>query len=93
MGWMASVQSIAQLDGFELAADAWDKHVLPARVTGYDATMLDLLCYSGEAAWTRLTPPPSVDPSAALPPRPIRIDTGRVTAPRAPAFVARARAR
>jgi ATP-dependent Lhr-like helicase len=64
--------AIVQLDGFELAADAWDKHVLPARVTGYDGTMLDLLCFSGEAAWTRLTPPPSVDPSAALPPRPIR---------------------
>ena len=27
---------IAQLDGFELAADAWDTHVLPARVSGYD---------------------------------------------------------
>ena len=39
---------------------------------GYDPSMLDLLCYSGEAAWARLTKPPAVNPSALLPPRPIR---------------------
>jgi ATP-dependent Lhr-like helicase len=63
---------VAQLDGYELAADAWDKHVLPARVSGYDSSMLDLLCYGGEAAWARLTNPPAVPESALLPPRPIR---------------------
>jgi ATP-dependent Lhr-like helicase len=63
---------INQLDGFELAADAWDRHVLPARVADYDPSMLDLLCYSGEAAWARLTEPPAVPPTALLPPRPIR---------------------
>jgi ATP-dependent Lhr-like helicase len=63
---------IAQLDGFELAADAWDKHVLPARVAGYDTATLDLLCYSGEAAWARLTQPPAPSPSALLPTRPVR---------------------
>jgi ATP-dependent Lhr-like helicase len=63
---------VAQLDGFELAADAWDKHVLPARVAGYDSSMLDLLCYSGETAWARLSSPPPVPESAVLPPRPIR---------------------
>ena len=63
---------IAQLDGFELAADAWDRHVLPARVADYDPAMLDLLCYSGETAWARLTAPPQVPESALLPPRPVR---------------------
>jgi len=63
---------IAQLDGFELAADAWDKHVLPARVGGYDASLLDLLCYGGEAAWARLSTPPPVADRALLPPRPSR---------------------
>ncbi len=63
---------IAQLDGFELAADAWDTHVLPARVQGYDSSMLDLLCYGGEAAWARLTPPPVAAPSALLPSRTVR---------------------
>ena len=63
---------INQLDGFELAADAWDSHVLPSRVQGYDRSMLDLLCYGGETAWARLTPPPVAAPSALLPPRPVR---------------------
>ena len=63
---------VAQLDGFELAADAWDKHVLPARVSGYDPSTLDLLCYSGEAAWARLTQPPAPSPPALLPSRPVR---------------------
>jgi ATP-dependent Lhr-like helicase len=77
---------IRQLDGFQLAADAWDRHVLAARVADYDPSMLDLLCYSGEAAWARLTPPhhagkrvagtptepPPVPESALLPPRPVR---------------------
>jgi ATP-dependent Lhr-like helicase len=64
--------AIAQLDGFELAADAWDKHVLAARVSDYHPSMLDLLCYGGEAAWARLTEPPAVAATAVLPPRPIR---------------------
>ena len=63
---------VAQLDGFELAADAWDRHVLPARVSGYDSSLLDLLCYGGEAAWARLSAPPSLPESTLLPPRPIR---------------------
>ena len=65
-------QVIAQLDGFELGADAWDKNVLPLRVCAYDSSMLDLLCYSGESAWARLSEPPAVAESALLPPRPIR---------------------
>ena len=31
------------LDGFELAADAWERVVLPARVDGYEPSMLDML--------------------------------------------------
>ncbi|MDB5809079.1 MAG: putative ATP-dependent helicase [Betaproteobacteria bacterium] len=47
---------IAQLDGYEVAADAWEKHVLPARVREYDASLIDTLCLSGRVAWGRLTP-------------------------------------
>ena len=47
---------IAQLDGYEVAADAWEKHVLPARVRDYDTGHLDTLCLSGRVAWGRLTP-------------------------------------
>ena len=45
------------LDGFELAAGAWERTVLPARVDGYEPSMLDMLCLSGEIAWMRLSAP------------------------------------
>jgi len=48
---------VERLDGFELAADAWERFVLPARVDGYEPTLLDLLCLTGEVAWARLSPP------------------------------------
>jgi len=47
---------IEQLEGFELAASAWEHHVLPARVADYGAEQLDRLCYSGRVMWGRLTP-------------------------------------
>ena len=43
------------LDGYELAAGAWESEVLPARLTDYDPLWLDGLCLSGEVAWGRLT--------------------------------------
>jgi ATP-dependent Lhr-like helicase len=45
------------LDGVELPAGAWESHVLPSRVEGYDPSLLDMLCLSGEVAWGRLSPP------------------------------------
>jgi ATP-dependent Lhr-like helicase len=52
---------IEQLQGLELAAGEWERHVLPARVTGYDPRWLDELCLAGEVAWGRLTPRPDRD--------------------------------
>jgi ATP-dependent Lhr-like helicase len=46
---------VEALDGFELAADAWERTVLPARVDGYDPSMLDTLCLTGEVGWARLS--------------------------------------
>jgi ATP-dependent Lhr-like helicase len=46
---------LARLDGFELAASAWERSVLPARLDRYEPAMLDALCLSGEAAWARLS--------------------------------------
>jgi len=43
------------LDGFELAADAWERAVLPARIDGYEPSMLDMLCLTGEVGWARLS--------------------------------------
>ena len=47
---------IAALDGYELAAGAWERAVLPARLDRYDPSMLDMLCLAGEAGWGRLSP-------------------------------------
>ena len=47
---------IEQLQGIEVAAGEWERHVLPARVSAYDPRWLDELCLSGEVAWARLTP-------------------------------------
>ena len=47
---------VEQLEGFELAAAAWEQDVLPARVADYDAEQLDRLCLSGRVVWGRLTP-------------------------------------
>ncbi|HUJ29196.1 MAG TPA: DEAD/DEAH box helicase [Myxococcales bacterium] len=45
---------LAQLQGFQAAAAAWESELLPARVARYDKALLDQLCYSGEIAWGRL---------------------------------------
>jgi ATP-dependent Lhr-like helicase len=47
---------VEQLEGFELAAAAWEHDVLPARVVDYGAEQLDRLCLSGRVVWGRLTP-------------------------------------
>ncbi len=46
---------IEQLQGFELAAGAWESAVLAARVDGYRREWLDELCLSGLLAWGRLS--------------------------------------
>jgi ATP-dependent Lhr-like helicase len=45
---------LAQLQGFQVAASAWESDILPARVQRYDRALLDQLCFSGEIAWGRL---------------------------------------
>jgi ATP-dependent Lhr-like helicase len=46
---------VEQLQGFELAAGAWEESVLPARVEGYQRRWLEDLCLSGEVSWGRLS--------------------------------------
>ena len=55
-GRIGLAKVIDQLQGFELAAGAWEREVLPARVAAYDPAWLDALCLSGEVAWGRLAP-------------------------------------
>src|SRR6185436_16569905 len=51
---------IAQLEGYEIPAAAWEGDVLPARLNEYDPHWLDSLCLAGRALWARLTPAKSV---------------------------------
>jgi ATP-dependent Lhr-like helicase len=47
---------LRQLDGYELAAGAWEPDVLAARCEEYDPLLLDTLCLTGQVAWGRLSP-------------------------------------
>ncbi len=55
-GLLAIVES---LDGFELAAAAWERSVLPARMDRYDPALLDMLCLAGNVGWARLSGGPN----------------------------------
>jgi ATP-dependent Lhr-like helicase len=45
---------LAQLEGYEAAAGAWESELLPARVADYETTWLDDLCRAGRLVWMRL---------------------------------------
>jgi ATP-dependent Lhr-like helicase len=45
---------LAQLEGFEAPAGAWETEMLPTRITEYDPQWLDEHCRAGRIIWTRL---------------------------------------
>jgi ATP-dependent helicase Lhr and Lhr-like helicase len=45
---------LAQLEGFEASAPAWEEEILPARVADYDPDWLDEKCLAGQLSWMRL---------------------------------------
>ncbi|HKE96087.1 MAG TPA: DEAD/DEAH box helicase [Povalibacter sp.] len=45
---------LAQLEGFEPAASAWETEILPARIAEYEPAWLDEQCQAGRIVWTRL---------------------------------------
>ena len=45
---------LAQLEGFESPAGAWETDVLPARIAEYDPEWLDEHCRAGRFSWTRI---------------------------------------
>jgi ATP-dependent helicase Lhr and Lhr-like helicase len=47
---------VAQLEGFEAPAAAWESEILPARIAGYEPRWLDDRCLAGQIAWIRLRP-------------------------------------
>ncbi len=60
------------MQGFEIAASAWEQEIFPRRVAEYSPEDLDELCLSGEVAWARLSPHAALlDPERHV--RPTRI--------------------
>jgi ATP-dependent Lhr-like helicase len=53
------LEAVRQLQGFEIPANAWEKHILTARVNNYDPAALDQLCLTGAVGWGRLSPHPA----------------------------------
>jgi ATP-dependent helicase Lhr and Lhr-like helicase len=54
-GRLGVLSVIEQLQGFELAAGAWERGVLASRVERYRVDWLDDLCLSGDVTWGRLS--------------------------------------
>ncbi|MBT2143956.1 MULTISPECIES: DEAD/DEAH box helicase [unclassified Rhodanobacter] len=50
----ALVATLAQLEGYEAAAGAWESEILPARIEDYSIHWLDELCRAGRVGWARL---------------------------------------
>jgi len=60
---------LAQLEGFEAPAGAWETELLPSRISEYEPAWLDEQCLAGRYVWTRLSPRRSDPDSRAAPVR------------------------
>jgi ATP-dependent Lhr-like helicase len=58
-GERATLEVLRQLQGFEIPANAWERHILGRRITDYDPAWLDQLCLTGAVGWGRLSPHPA----------------------------------
>jgi ATP-dependent Lhr-like helicase len=59
LGERGLLEVLRQLQGFEIPASAWERHVLARRVANYDPKWLDQLCLTGAVGWGRLSPHPA----------------------------------
>ncbi|MBU2099135.1 MAG: ATP-dependent DNA helicase, partial [Gammaproteobacteria bacterium] len=50
-------RTMDRLDGMSAPAAAWEGDILPARLSFYDPSWLDLLCVSGRLGWGRFSSP------------------------------------
>jgi ATP-dependent Lhr-like helicase len=58
-GVEGTLHVLAQLQGYEISAAAWESDVLPRRIANYSPELLDRLCLAGEVMWGRLSPHPA----------------------------------
>ncbi|HTS46577.1 MAG TPA: DEAD/DEAH box helicase [Bryobacteraceae bacterium] len=56
-----TLQIVKQLQGYEIAAAAWEPDVLAPRIGQYEPEFLDQLCLAGEVMWARLSPHPAFE--------------------------------
>ena len=67
---------LAQLEGYEAPASAWETEIIPARIAEYDPGWLDEHCRSGRFMWTRLAArggaAPSTVSARSVPASPVR---------------------
>ena len=56
-----ALQIVKQLQGYEIAAAAWEPEVLAQRIAHYEPELLDQLCLAGEVMWARLSPHPAFE--------------------------------
>ena len=68
----ASRSIVAQLEGFEAPAGAWETEILPARIAEYEPSWLDDQCLAGRIAWARLRPRNGERTAASAAPAPVR---------------------
>jgi ATP-dependent Lhr-like helicase len=59
VGERGTLEVLRQLQGFEIPANAWERHVLARRIADYDPKWLDQLCLTGAVGWGRLSPHPA----------------------------------
>jgi ATP-dependent Lhr-like helicase len=93
---------LAQLEGFEVAAGAWETEVLPARIAEYEPAWLDEHGVAGRFVWTRLdarggdpqrgAAPVRATPIALLARRNVRLWSGLTRVPDAAHLTAGAQA-
>jgi ATP-dependent Lhr-like helicase len=82
-GRQGLLEIVAQLQGVELPARAWESQVLPARVARYDPDDLEQLCLAGAVAWGRLRTElgPEIGSDVGEEPEPRRARTPNRAAP------------
>ncbi|KTC84084.1 DEAD/DEAH box helicase [Legionella brunensis] len=59
------LETIRQLQSYEIPANAWEKQIFAKRVKDYSPDMLDRLCLTGVIGWGRLSPHPALAQEAA----------------------------
>jgi ATP-dependent Lhr-like helicase len=74
---------VDQLQGLEAPVEAWESAILPARVAGYQAALLDELCNRGEVGFGRLALRPA-ETLAGLGDAPERRRPGATPSPATP---------